>query len=257
MKRFFAWVKALFNRGMDKLEDPEMMLDQARREMQANLTGNREKAVQAIAQRNRLQQIYDEQNQKSAMLEKQAATALQQGNRDLARTFIREKQTVDGGLESLKSSLDQASETVENVKVAIRRQEEEVRKKYSEALALKAQWKQAQIQSSITKALEGLTFDNEYEGSYAAAKDRIKDKMAEATARQEMFGGSIAGKTMQMQDMAMDGQADEELAKLELKLGLATAPKVTENAPAVEVSAEGVDNALDALEKRINDGGSA
>jgi len=257
MKRFLAWVKALFNRGMDKLEDPEMMLDQARREMQANLSGNREKAVQAIAQRNRLQQIYDEQTQKATMLEKQAATALQQGNRDLARTFIREKQTVDGGLESLKASLDQATETVENVKIAIRRQEEEVRKKYSEALALKAQWKQAQIQSSITKALEGLTFDNEYEGSYAAAKDRIKDKMAEATARQEMFGGSIAGKTMAMQDMAMDSQADEELALLEQKLGMAKAPEVVTTTPNVEVSASSTDSELDALEKRINDGGQA
>ena len=26
MKRFFRWLKALFNRGMDRLEDPDMML---------------------------------------------------------------------------------------------------------------------------------------------------------------------------------------------------------------------------------------
>ena len=29
MRRFFNWIKALFNRAMDKVEDPEVMLDQA------------------------------------------------------------------------------------------------------------------------------------------------------------------------------------------------------------------------------------
>jgi len=50
MKRFFAWLRAVFHRGMDNLEDPELMLDQAKRDMQSALSGNREKAVQAIGQ---------------------------------------------------------------------------------------------------------------------------------------------------------------------------------------------------------------
>lgn len=250
MKRFFRWLKALFNRGMDKLEDPEIMLDQAKRDMQETLIQNREKAVQAIAQRNRLQSMYDEQVRKAAQLENQAASALKQGNRDLARNFIREKATTDASLESLKPTLAAATETVDQVKIAIKRQEEEIRKKVAETLALKAQWKTAQIQSSITKALDGLTFENEYEGSFAAARDRIKDKQAEASARQEMFGQSVQGKIMAMEDAAMDIQADAELAKLEERLGLAT-PAVTTDVPAATTD---VDTQLDELEKRLNQG---
>ena len=59
MRRFFNWIKALFNRAMDKVEDPDMMLDQARRDMQAALIANREKAVQAITQKNRLGQMLE------------------------------------------------------------------------------------------------------------------------------------------------------------------------------------------------------
>lgn len=250
MKRFFRWLKALFNRGMDKLEDPEIMLDQAKRDMQETLIQNREKAVQAIAQRNRLQSMYDEQVRKSAQMENQAAGALKQGNRDLARNFIREKASVDASIESLKPTLAAATETVDQVKIAIKRQEEEIRKKVAETLALKAQWKTAQIQSSITKALDGLTFENEYEGSFAAARDRIKDKQAEASARQEMFGQSVQGKIMAMEDAAMDVQADAELAKLEERLGLAT-PAVTTDVPAATTD---VDTQLDELEKRLNQG---
>ena len=248
MGRFFRWLKAIFHRGMDKLEDPEIMLDQARRDMQEAFSANREKAVQAITQRNRLQTMYDEQVAKSAQLEAQATMALKQGNRDLARGIMREKQTIDGSLESLKASLAQATETVEQVKVAIKRQENEIRTKTSEALALKAQWKQSQIQSAITKSLDGLNFDNEFDSSFGAARERIKEKSAEAQARQEMFGQSVAGKTMQMEDMAMDAQADDELRKLEERLGLATKPTEVNTNPTV---ATDVDAQLAELEKRI------
>ncbi|MBX3096785.1 MAG: PspA/IM30 family protein [Fimbriimonadaceae bacterium] len=254
MKRFFAWLRAIFHRGMDSLEDPEIMLDQARRDMQGALVANREKAVQAIAQRNRLQKLMDEQTQRSTQLENQAAAALKSGNRDLARQFLREKAGCDQSIESLKPTLATATETVEQVKIAIKRQEEEVRRKYAEALALKAQWKQAQIQSSITQALEGLTFENQYEGSFAAARDKIADKQAEAAARTEMLSGSIQGKMMQMEDQAMDYAADEELRALEEKLGLG--PKVSEDQVASSTPADEslVDEELEALEKRLQQG---
>jgi phage shock protein A len=251
MRRFFRWLKALFNRGMDKLEDPEIMLDQARRDMQQALIANREKAVQAITQKNRLQAMMDEATRKSAQLEAQATTALKQNNRELAKQFLREKANTDQTIEQLRGTLATAVETVEAVKVAIKRQEEEVRRKTAEALAMKAQWKQAQIQSSISKALEGLTFESEYEGSFAAARDRIKDAQAEAAARQEMMSGSLQGKMMNMEDQAMDYAAEEELKKLEERLGMsASAP----GAPTQVDATSDVDQQLADLEKRLQQG---
>lgn len=249
MKRFFAWLRAIFNRGMDKLEDPEVMLDQARRDMQQALVANREKAVQAITQKNRLQNLLDEAERKSAQLEAQASTALRQGNRELAKQFLREKTSNDATIATLKQTHAQAQETVDAVKVAIKRQEEEVRKKYAEVLAMKAQWKQAQIQDSITKALDGLTFENEYESSFSAAREKIQNKQAEAAARTEMFSGSVAGKMMAMEDMAMDAAAEEELAQLEEKLGLAS-PTVASEAPASTEDVD-LDAQIDELEKRL------
>lgn len=253
-KRFFRWLRALFHRTMDKLEDPELMLDQARRDMQQALIANREKAVQAITQKNRLQGLMDDSVKKAASLEKQAETALKQGNRDLARTFLREKATQDATIESLKGTLAQAVETVESVKIAIKRQEEETRRKTAEALAMKAQWKQAQIQTSISRALEGLTFEAEYEGSFAAARDRIKDAQAEASARNEMLGASVQGKMMQMEDVAMDATADEELRKLEERLGLGVA---AETAEVRQEATTDVEDQLNELEKRLDQGQSS
>lgn len=212
---------------MDKIEDPEVMLDQARRDMQATMIANKERAVQAITQKNRLEGMLSEAKNRSETLEKQAGMALKQGNRDLATKLMREKITNDGVTAQLQASYDQAVQTVDAVKVAIRRQEEEVRKKTAEALALKAQWKQAQIQSSISKALDGLTFENQFEG-FGAAQERIRMAQSEAAARQEMQNESIQGKIMALQDNAADAEAEEAVAALEQRLGLAPAAPAQE-----------------------------
>ncbi|MDR3692555.1 MAG: PspA/IM30 family protein [Fimbriimonas sp.] len=266
MNRFFNWLKAIFNRGMDKLESPDIMLDQAKRDMQNALIANREKAVQAITQKNRLQGMLDEAKRKSAELESRATMALKQGDRDLATQFMREKMNNDASVTTLQQSYDGAAATVEQVKVAIKRQEEEVRKKTAEALALKAQWQQAQIQNSISKALDGLTFENQFEG-FGAAQEKIRDAQSEAAARQEMFGQSLQGKIMGMEDKARDLEAESELTKLEERLGLKQAPAATvDQTQTVSVTTGGAapspaqaaattseaEKQLEELEKRLN-----
>jgi phage shock protein A len=265
MKRLLNWLKAIFNRTMDKVEDPDIMLDQARRDMQGALVANREKAVQAITQKNRLQGMLEEHKKKSSQLEAQASVALKQGNRELAVQFMREKMNNDAVSAQLQQSYDQALATVEQVKVAIKRQEEEVRKKTAEALAMKAQWKNAQIQNSISKALEGLTFENQFEG-FGAVQERIRDATSEASARQEMFGTSIQGKIMQMEDQVRDAEAETELEKLEERLGMRApeAAPVQTQSVAVGGAPEGVtapetpvseaEKQLEELEKRLQGG---
>lgn len=259
---------------MDKVEDPDIMLDQARRDMQAALISNREKAVQAITQKNRLQAMLEDHRKKATMLEGQATMALKQGNRDLAAQFMREKINNDAIINELQTSYEQAAASVEQVKLAIKRQEEEVRKKTAEALAMKAQWKNAQIQNSIAKALDGLTFENQFE-SFGAAAEKIRMAQSEAAARQEMQGESLQGKMMVMEDKAKDFEAEAALDQLEQRLGMgaaAAAPEVTQsvsvgpspNGQASDVPAgPGTQDAavkseaerqLDELEKRLQGG---
>lgn len=206
---------------MDRVEDPDIMLDQARRDMQQALVSNKEKAVQAITQKNRLQIMLDDEKKKAAQLESKAAMALKAGDRELATQFMREKMNHDATITTLQQSYEQAVATVDQVKLALRRQEEEVRKKTADALAMKAQWKQAQIQNSISKALEGLTFENEF-GNFGAAQERIREAQSEALARQEMSGTSLAGKLMSIEDKSRDMEAEAELARLEERLGMGT-----------------------------------
>jgi len=188
-------------------------------------------------------------------LERKAELALQQGKRDLALQIIREKKAQEGALESLRASLQQAIETVESVKQAIRRQEEEVRVKTAQALALKARWKQAQIQNAINKALEGISIEA-LESSWGAAEQRIQRAEAEAAARQEMAAQSLQGRIAALQDAQIDQEAEQELKQMEQRLGLRPAAAV-ETAPTVQPTAfaEGdVLKELEELERKLQSG---
>jgi len=128
---------------------------------------------------------------------------------------------------------------------------------------MKAQWKQAQIQNSISKALEGLTFENQFEG-FGAAKERIEEAQAEVNARNEMMQNSLQGKIMDMEDQAMDLQAEAELQKLEERLGMRSAPAVEDTLEqsisiggAVEAPEQSeIDRQLEELEKRSGGSGT-
>jgi len=252
LARFWRYLVAWVTGKVEQLEDPEVLLDQARREMQETLARNRERAIQAITQKNMLQAEVEKLERTVRDLERKAELALQQGKRDLALQIVREKKAQEGALETMRASLQQAIETVEAIKVAIRRQEEEVRVKTAQALAMKARWKQAQIQTAINKALEGISVEN-IESSWSTAEQRIQRAEAEAAARQEMAAQSLQGRIAALQDAQIDHEAEEELAKIEQRLGLRSAP--TTNSVAAQ-TATTVDDSealkeLEELERKL------
>jgi len=219
--------------------------------MQQTLARNRERAIQAITQKNMLQAEVEKLERVVRDLERKAELALQQGKRDLALQIVREKKAQESALETMRASLQQATETVEAIKLAIRRQEEEVRVKTAQALAMKARWEQAQIQTAINKALEGISVEN-IESSWATAEQRIQQAEAEAAARQEMAAQSLQGRIAALQDAQIDQEAAEELSRIEQRLGLrsATVSSITPGTTASVSDLEALKE-LEELERKL------
>ena len=223
--RFWSMVAGWFGWAIAKAEDPEVMLDQAQRDMQAMYQANKEKAISALAAQKQLEATLSDAQKKSANLENQAAIAVKQGNQDLGLTFMREKMSNDAMIAQLQTSYDQAKATVDHIKIAIKQQEADVRQKANDALVLKTQWKGAQVQNSISKALDGMSFENTLSG-FGAAQEKVKQATAEASARSEMHDQSLSAKVANIYDAQHDQEAEEALAALSARLGMA--PKTPE-----------------------------
>jgi len=221
--RIWRYLRALMLGKLDELENPEVLLQEAAREMRENLAANRQRAVTAITQKNNLKTMLDEQTKRVNQLDAQAEMAVKKGDRDLARRILREKLTFQETMVGTQASYDQAVQASEAVKVAIRRQEETVRQRTAEALAKRAQWKQAQIQIEIDKALTGLTFEDE-SSAWERAGEKIRSAQSEAAARAELSQSSIQAKIANLQDDTVDAEADKALQELESRMGVSEVP---------------------------------
>jgi Phage shock protein A (IM30), suppresses sigma54-dependent transcription len=224
LKRFWNYIKSLFGMGLDKLENPDILLEQAQREMTEMHARNRERAVQAITQKNNLQQMVDDLQKRVDNLQAKAELALKRGDRDLALQLLKEKQGYEISLNTTKESLVQAIETSEAVKVAIKREEEKIRQKTAEALALKAQWKNAQIQNAIHKALDGIGSIEDSTQAFGRAQEKIRNAQSEAGARAELARSRVESRLADLEMAEGNVAAENELAALEAKLGMGSAP---------------------------------
>lgn len=250
-RRFFRYLRALIMGKLDEVENPEVIINEALREMKENQVKNRERAVQAITQKNQLQALVDQEERLAANLESKAALALQQGNRELARQLLHEKGLHDRTLEQLRTSLKQAEETAEAVKIAIKREEERFRVKTAEALALKSSMKQAQIQIAINKALDGMQTDDTAQ-SWDRAQERIKSMQSEAAARAEVAKTSVTSRLEMLEDQQIDADTDKALAEMEARLGLGSAPTAgTTPATTTGAQEDDIDKQLRELEQKL------
>jgi len=256
--RIMRYLKGLLGFKLDQLEDPEILLQQAQQEMREAQAKNRERAVQAITQKNNLQALVDQTQKMVNNLQAKAEIALKNGDRDLARQLLIEKGQYDGTLESTKVSLQQALETTEAVKTAMRREEERIRAKTAQALSMKAQWKQAQIENSMNKALEGMSADGT-DQAFERAAAKISNARSEGQARTELARESLSGKLAGLDDVQASSNADTELAQMEQRLGLAPKPAATSVSitPKAPVAGSDIDRQLQELEARVGGGGSS
>lgn len=246
----------LFNVFMDKVEDPMAMIDQAKRDMQESLIKNRELAVQAITQKNNLSGMVQNLQAQIERNKAQAGMALKQREaaapgspewnnaQRLALQFAGELQTNQAQLVNLQASHAQATAACENVKKAIEHQETDFRKKLAEAAALKANYKSAQVQNAIEKALSEFNIVNTNEG-FGAASEKVLNMQSEAAARAEMRSTSLAGKVAELEDATYDFGAQSALADLEKQLGF------TPHSDAVSSTNNNAEDALNQLEQRL------
>jgi phage shock protein A len=138
--------------------DPELIINEAVREMKENQIKNRELVVQVITQKNMLQAEVAKEERLVAEYEKKAAIALKDGNRELAKQLFKEKALHEQVLQKMQENLATAEDASEKVKAAIRQEEERIRARTAQALVTKANLKQAQMLGKVNQALYQFQF---------------------------------------------------------------------------------------------------
>jgi phage shock protein A len=217
--RIWRIIKGWLLIGVEKAEDPEVILTEAKERMDRELAKAKEAAVQAIGQRNLLRGMLADQEKRVRDLDAQARAALKSGQEDLARQILVEKANVQKTIESLNAQLTQAEQASAAVKENIRAMEEQVRQRAAERLALIAGWKQAQIQEKLNAALGGLSMDTSSQ-AFDRAAERVREAQAKNEARLEIASTDLNSRISQLKSTAASQEAEDELAALKAEMGL-------------------------------------
>ncbi len=194
-------------RGPDDWEDPEALLDWAMWQLTEMHARNRDRVVQAITQKNNLQQMVNDTQRRVDNLQRKADAAEARGDRDLARQLESEKEQCAATLEMTRQILAQTIEIVDEAKAAIKREAERVQRKTAEALALKTEWRCALLTYQVEQAQTA--FGETLPGASAVENYvRLRERLVKAmTARNSL--------------RLMVNDAEKRVVRLEAKAELA------------------------------------
>lgn len=195
----FACVFPLFVKREKKMpsSSAEVLLQQAQQQMREAQAKNRGRAVAAITQKNNLQALADQTEKMITRLTERSEAA---EDAEAIKALLIERDKYQQTLIGVQASLAMATETTETVKTAMRREEERIRAMTAEALALKAQEKQAQIETAIAKSKMAMT-TNLGTDLFAQAREKIKQTAAQRDVIVQI------GRTVETLDAAVEEAA--------------------------------------------------
>jgi phage shock protein A len=241
-QRLGTLLKSNVNDAISKAEDPEKMLNQMLLDMQQQMVEAKKQVAVAIADEKRLQKQFEQEKALAVEWEKKAMLAVKAGNDELAKQALLRKtehEKLALGYEqqwtAQKTSVDQLKGALQTLNTKI---EEAKRKKN----LLVARAKRAEAQKTIAETLDGISSTSAFD-TMSRMEEKIAKKEAEAQATYELAESTSGDDLQKKFDALQTVEADDALAALKAKMGVAPAVQAE---PQQQESVEEIEKAIEA-----------
>lgn len=221
--RLFKVGEANANKVLDKLEKPEVMLEQAIRDQEKHIREARQNVQSVIATERQTKALLDQEKENATGWQSKAEAALRAGNEDLAtKALVRsEEHTNKSGIMQPQWEAQRAD--VEKLKVAITKLENELSELKRNKDIIIAQSKMAEVKKTIYEAKAQI---GNKSGQTQALIDRMKEKAQrasyEADAAEELAevsgGDELEKEFAQIGSPTVSAGVQDKLAALKAKL---------------------------------------
>ena len=246
MKRWYRYVVAKMTGSFNENADPKVQLEQAIMEAQEQHKQLKQQAANVIANQkqtdlklNRVMEDLEKVSnnaRQAVMMADQAATSGDAAKAaeytSAAESFANRLIALEREVEDLKQLSLQATQAADQAKAAVQQNSTLLQKKLSERQKLLGQLDQAKMQESMNSAMATLS---ETVGEDVPTLDEVRDKIeqryAKAKGMSELQGQSVEGRMLEVEQAAMNTEAQARLAEIKSQLGLTPAAE----APASEI----------------------
>ncbi len=221
--RLFKIGEANANKVLDKLEKPEVMLEQAIRDQEKHIRESRQQVQSVIATERQTKALLDQEKENAAAWQSKAEAALRAGNEELATKALVRSEEHTGKSNTLQPQWEAQRAEVEKLKSAINKLESELSELKRNKDIIIAQSKMAEVKKSIFEAKAQI---GNKSGQTQALIERMKEKAKrtsfEADAAEELAeisgGDELEKEFAKIGTTAVSPGVQDKLAALKAKL---------------------------------------
>jgi len=249
MRKWWKYLTAKLSGSFEERADPKIQLEQAITEAQEQHRRLKEQAANVIANQKqtelRLTRKMEElekinSNTQQAVLMADEATKKGDAAKaaeytTAAEAFANRLIVIEREVEDLKQLSLQSTQASDQAKQAVAQNSAALQKKLSERQKLLSQLDQAKMQEQMNKAMTSLAETvGQDVPSLEEVRQKIEARYAKAKGMAELEGNSVESRMLEVEQAAMNSDAQSRLAEIRTKLGIAAASE-----PAGEVQEGG------------------
>ena len=253
LRRAWKYMTAALTGKFEEAADPKVQLEQAIIESQDQHRRLKEQAANVIANQKqtelRMTRALEElekvnKNTQQAVLMadeamKKGDTAKANEYTTAAESFANRLIVLEKEVEDLKTLHLQSAQAADQAKAAVAQNSAALQKKLSERQKLLSQLDQAKMQEQMNKAMASLSETvGQDTPSLEEVRQKIEARYAKAKGMAELEGSSVESRMLEVEQAAINTDAQARLAEIRTKLGIASAA-----APSGEVAEGGSSSA--------------
>jgi len=225
-------VKRLFRAGtgaaLDRIEDPEMVLQQTIRDMRERVPELNNSVAQVMATERLLARSKEKLAEEVVDLDSKVRASVKMNRDDIATAYIGQLQQKQLELQKTGLQLEQASLASKQALKARDNYVLNMNKRSAEAMQLISASKQAKLQEQLAQTMESFNVGDDA-STFTEMREKIDRRVAAAEAKLQLGTSSMDAQMHDIEREAMDMQLQDKLLEYKQNMGLLGAPSNSAN----------------------------
>lgn len=218
-QRFKRIFRAGTGAALDKLEDPEMVLQQTIRDMRERVPDLNNSVAQVMATERLLAKSKERLSEEVVDLDSKVKASVKMGRDDIATAYIGTLQQKQVELQKTSIQLEQAQSASKQAMKARDNYVLNMQKRSAEAMQLISASKQAKLQEQLAQTMETFNLGDDA-STFNEMREKIDKRVAAAEAKLQLGSSTVDSQMQDIEKEAQEMQLQDKLLEYKMNMGL-------------------------------------
>lgn len=214
--------------ALDKIENPELVLQQTIRDMRDRVPELNNSVAQVMATERLLMKNHENLQKQVVDLDSKIKASVKMGRDDIATAYIGQLQQAQVDMERTGAQLDHASLASKQALKARDNYVLNMKKRTAEAMQLISAAKQAKLQEQLAQTMDTFNIGDDA-STFNEMREKIDRRVAAAEAKLQLGSSNVDAQMADIEREAMDIQLQDKLLEYKSQMGLIGSGSGVEN----------------------------